>query len=123
MMSTNIEHVSINLTSDVISEHLSDYVTRVLCNDDYFIANILYKGQEMKATLEIHPVVLRVCALNTEDCSMTFEIGFRVVKQGFGDLDKLDHLHCYEMISAIEHRILKHTVRIDGINLTQPIRM
>lgn len=123
MMSTNIEHVSINLTSDVISEHLSDYVTRVLCNNDYFIANILYKGQEMKATLEIHPVVLRVCALNTEDCSMTFEIGFRVVKQGFGDLDKLDHLHCYEMISAIEHHILKHTVRIDGVNITQVIRM
>ena len=69
-MSQNIEHVSINLNSDVISEHLSDYVTRVLCNDDYFIANLLRDGQEMRVTVEIHPVVLRVCALNTEDCSM-----------------------------------------------------
>lgn len=46
-MSTNIEHVSINLDSNIISEHLSDYVTRVLCNNDYFIANLLCDGQEM----------------------------------------------------------------------------
>lgn len=123
MMSTNIEHVSINLDSNIISEHLSDYVTRVLCNDDYFIANILYRGEEMKITLEIHPVVLRVCALNTEDCSMTFEIGFRVAKRDFNDLDKDIYMHCYETVASIERHILKHTVRIDGINLTQPIRM
>ena len=122
-MSQNIEHASINLDSSIISEHLSDYVTRVLCNEDYFIANLLRDGQEMRVTLEIHPVVLRVCALNTEDCSMTFEIGFRVVKQGFGDLDKDIYMHCYETVASIEHHILKHTVRIDGINLTQPIRM
>lgn len=122
-MSQNIEHVSINLSSDVVSEHLSDYVTRVLCNNDYFIANILYRDEEMKITLEIHPVVLRVCALNTEDCSMTFEIGFRVAKRDFNDLDKDIYMHCYETVASIEHRILKHTVRIDGINLTQPIRM
>lgn len=119
MMSTNIEHVSIRLTSDVVSEHLSDYITRVLCNNDYFIANLLYKGQEIKITLEIHPVIIRVCALNTEECSMTFEIGFRVAKRDFSDLDKDIYMHCYETVASIEHHILKYTVRIDGINLIQ----
>lgn len=118
-MSQNIEHVAINLNSNIISEHLSDYVTRVLCNKDYFIANILYHGEEMKITLEIHPVVLRVCALNTEDCSMTFEIGFRVAQRDFSDLDEDLDAYCHETVASIEHHILKHTVRIDGINLTQ----
>lgn len=118
-MSRNIEHVSINLDSNIISEHLSDYVTRVLCNKDYFIANILYRGEEMKITLEIHPVVLRACALNTEDCSMTFEIVFRVAQRDFSDLDEDLDAYCHETVASIEHHILKHTVRIDGINLTQ----
>ena len=121
-MSQNIEHVAINISGDVISEHLSDYVTSILCNHDYFIANILYHGEEMKITLEIQPVVIRVCALNTEDCSMTFEIGFRVAKKDLSDLDKDIYMHCCETIASIEHHILKHTVRIDGVNLTQPMR-
>lgn len=119
MMSTNIEHVSIRLTSDVVSDHLSDYITRVLCNNDYFIANLLYKGQEIKITLEIHPVVIRVCALNTEECSMTFEIGFRVGQRDFSDLDKGIYMHCHEMVAAIEHHILKHTIKVDGVKLIQ----
>ena len=122
-MSQNIEHVAINISDDVISEHLSDYVTSILCNHDYFIANILYHGEEMKITLEIQPVVIRVCALNTEDCSMTFEIGFRVAKKDLSDLDKDICMYCCETIASIEHHILKHTVKIDGVNLTQPIRM
>ena len=118
-MSQNIEHLSINLNSDVISEHLSDYVTRVLCNDDYFIANLLHDGQEMRVTLEIHPVVLRVCALNTEDCSMTFEIGFRVGQRDFSDLDKDIYMYCHEAVAAIEHHILKHTIKVDDVKLIQ----
>lgn len=118
-MSHNIEHVSIRLTSDVVREHLSDYITRVLCNNDYFIANLLYKGQEMKITLEIHPVVLRVCALNTEECSMTFEIGFRVGQKDFSDLDEDIDMHCHEMVAAIEHHILKHTIKVDDVKLIQ----
>lgn len=118
-MSHNIEHVSIRLTSDVVSEHLSDYITHVLCNNDYFIANLLYKGQEMKITLEIHPVVIRVCALNTEDCSMTFEIGFRVGQRDFSDLDKDIYMHCHETVAAIEHHVLKHTIKVDDVKLIQ----
>ena len=118
-MSHNIEHVSIRLTSDVVSEHLSDYITRVLCNNDYFIANLVYKGQEMKITLEIHPVVIRVCALNTEDCSMTFEIGFRVGQRDFSDLDKDIYMYCHEAVAAIEHHILKHTIKVDDVKLIQ----
>lgn len=118
-MSRNIEHASIRLTSDVVSEHLSEYITRVLCNEDYFIANLVYNGQEMKITLEIHPVVIRVCALNTEECSMTFEIGFRVGQRDFSDLDKDIDMYCHEAVAAIEHRILKHTIKVDDVKLIQ----